>query len=62
VGVAGDDPGAVDLVTEVIERIGYDAVRLGSLSTGRLLEPGGPVFGAPLRRAEFEQALSAEAA
>ena len=61
-GVAGDDPGAVDVVAEVIERIGYDAVLLDSLSDGRLLEPGGPVFGAPLRRTDFELALRAEAA
>jgi predicted dinucleotide-binding enzyme len=60
-GVAGDDPGAVDLVADVIERIGYDTVRLDSLSAGRLFEPGGPVFGASLYRAEFELALSAEA-
>jgi 8-hydroxy-5-deazaflavin:NADPH oxidoreductase len=61
-GVAGDDAGAVALVSGVIERIGYDTVRLESLSTGRLLEPGGPVFGVSLRRPEFERALSAEAA
>jgi predicted dinucleotide-binding enzyme len=61
-GVAGDYPGAVDAVAEVIERIGYDAVRLDSLSAGRLLEPGGPVFGAPLHRAEFELALLAQVA
>jgi predicted dinucleotide-binding enzyme len=61
-GVAGDDTGAVDVVAEVIERIGYDAVRLDSLSAGRLLEPGGPVFGVSLRRAEFELALRAVAA
>jgi predicted dinucleotide-binding enzyme len=61
-GVAGDDPGAVNVVAEVIERIGYDTVRLGSLSAGRLLEPGGPVFGASLGRPEFELALHAEAA
>lgn len=60
-GVAGDDAGAVDTVAEVIERIGYDAVRLGSLRAGRLLEPGGPLFGGPLTRAEFEVALSAAA-
>jgi 8-hydroxy-5-deazaflavin:NADPH oxidoreductase len=61
-GVAGDDPRAVDTVAEVIDRIGFDPVRLDSLSAGRLLEPGGPVFGATLRRAELEQALEAEAA
>jgi predicted dinucleotide-binding enzyme len=61
-GVAGDDPGAVGVVAEVIEQIGYDAVKLDGLSAGRLLEPGGPVFGASLRRPEFERALRAEAA
>ena len=53
-GVAGDDPAAVDLMAEVIEHIGYDTVRLDSLSAGRIFEPGGPVFGASLRRTEFE--------
>jgi predicted dinucleotide-binding enzyme len=61
-GVASDDPGALGVVAEVIERIGYDAVQLDSLRAGRLLEPGGPVFGASLHRGEFERALSTEAA
>jgi predicted dinucleotide-binding enzyme len=61
-GVAGDDPAAVTVVAELIERMGYDPVRLGSLRAGRLLEPGGPVFGVALRRTEFESALRAEAA
>jgi predicted dinucleotide-binding enzyme len=61
-GVAGDDPAAVDVVADLIERIGYDTVRLESLRAGRLLEPGGPVFGAVLRRAEFEREVRAEAA
>jgi predicted dinucleotide-binding enzyme len=58
-GVAGDDPGAVDAVADVVERIGYDTVRLGRLSAGRLLEPGGPVFGVARRRPEFERAVAA---
>ncbi len=61
-GVAGDDPAAVEVVAEFIERIGYDAVRFDRLSAGRLLEPGGPVFGVSLHRGEFEQAVRAEAA
>ncbi len=58
-GVAGDDTAAVDAVADVIEHIGYDAVPLDSLRAGRVLEPGGPVFGVPLRRAEFEAAVRA---
>ena len=56
------DPAAVDAVAEVIERIGYDTVRLDGLRAGRLLEPGGPVFGASLNRTDFELAMHAEAA
>jgi predicted dinucleotide-binding enzyme len=61
-GVAGDDPAAVGLVADIIERIGFDAVRLNGLRAGRILEAAGPVFGASLRRAEFERAIHAEAA
>jgi hypothetical protein len=39
-----------------------DTVQLESLSAGRLLEPGGPVFDASPRRPEFERALRAVAA
>jgi len=53
-GVAGDDPFAVDSVAEVVERIGYDAIRLAGLRAGRALQPGGPVFGALLDTREFE--------
>ncbi|RHW28492.1 NADP oxidoreductase [Nocardioides immobilis] len=61
-GVASDDPVGVDVVAGVIERIGYDTVRLDSLIAGRLLEPGGPVFGVSLSRPEFELAMRVEAA
>jgi predicted dinucleotide-binding enzyme len=58
-GVAGDDPAAVTAVADLVDRIGYDPVRLGSLRAGWLLQPRGPVFGAVLDRADFEQAISA---
>jgi len=61
-GVAGDDPDAVDVVAGIIERIGYDTVRLDSLRAGRLLEPGGQLFGASMGRPEFELAVRAKAA
>jgi predicted dinucleotide-binding enzyme len=62
VGVAGDDPDAVNVVADIVERIGFDTVRQDSLRAGRLFEAGGPVFGASLRRSEFELAVRAEAA
>jgi predicted dinucleotide-binding enzyme len=61
-GVAGDDPGAVNAMAGVIDRIGYDAVRFDSLQAGRLFEAGGPVFGVSLHRDEFQRAVSALAA
>jgi 8-hydroxy-5-deazaflavin:NADPH oxidoreductase len=59
IGVAGDDSSAANMVAGVIDRIGYDPVLLGSLSAGRVLQPGGPVFGAVLTRSEFERAIHA---
>jgi predicted dinucleotide-binding enzyme len=60
-GVAGDDLDAVGMVSAFVDRIGYDAVPLGSLSAGRVLQPGGPVFGTVLRREDFERAVHSSA-
>ena len=60
-GVAGDAPDAVATVSTFIDRIGYDAVPVGPLSAGRVLQPGGPVFGAVLRRADFQRAVHSPA-
>ena len=57
IGVAGNDAGAAKLVGEVIDRIGYDPILLPSLSAGRILQPGGPIFGAVLARSQFELAI-----
>ena len=60
-GVAGDDPAAVAAIAGMIDRLGYDPVRLANLRAGRVLQPGGPVFGAVLSRAEFELAVREKA-
>jgi hypothetical protein len=60
-GVAGDDPAAVDAIAAFVDRLGYDPVRLDSLRAGRILQPGGPVFGVTLTRPAFEQAIREEA-
>jgi 8-hydroxy-5-deazaflavin:NADPH oxidoreductase len=60
-GVAGEEPAAVDVIAGFVGRLGYDPVRLDSLRTGRVLQPGGPVFGVTLTRPEFEQAIREEA-
>jgi predicted dinucleotide-binding enzyme len=60
-GVAGDDLDAVNTVSTFIDRIGYDAVPVGPLNAGRVLQPGGPVFGTVLRREDFERAVHSPA-
>ena len=60
-GVAGDDHPAVATIAGLVDRIGYDPVRLESLRAGRVLQPGGPVFGAVLTLPEFERAVRADA-
>jgi predicted dinucleotide-binding enzyme len=56
-GVAGDDPGAAVAIAGLVDQIGYDPVLLDSLRAGRVLQPGGPVFGAVLSRPEFGRAV-----
>ena len=60
-GVAGDDPAAVATIAGLVDRIGYDPVRLESLRAGRVLQPGGPVFGVVLTPPEFERAVREDA-
>jgi 8-hydroxy-5-deazaflavin:NADPH oxidoreductase len=57
-GVAGDDLDALTAVSAFVDRIGYDVVPLRPLSRGRILQPGGPVFGAVLRHEDFQRAIS----
>lgn len=56
-GVAGDDRAAVDATALLVDRIGYDPARVGSLAAGRILQPGGPVFGITLGLPDFGRAV-----
>jgi hypothetical protein len=52
---------AVATIAGLVDAIGYDPVRLGSLRAGRVLQPGGPVFGVAVTPPEFERAVRADA-
>jgi predicted dinucleotide-binding enzyme len=57
VGVAGDDAAGVAAASQFVDRLGYDPVVIGGLMDGRILQPGGPVFGVVLRREDFGRAV-----
>ncbi|WP_430866734.1 NADPH-dependent F420 reductase [Demequina aurantiaca] len=56
--VAGDSRAAVELVLEMVHRIGFDAVDGGGLAQSGALEAGGPVFGVRLSRPALERHLA----
>ena len=55
--VAGDDAGAVAAATELVTQIGFEPVFLESLSAGRAVEVGSPVFGLATTSAELVSLL-----
>ena len=61
-GLAGDNPAALDLVATLVDRIGFDPVVLGPLREGRAFQPGEPVFGTPLSRTELTALVAHPAA
>ncbi|MCC3298060.1 NADPH-dependent F420 reductase [Arthrobacter caoxuetaonis] len=59
--VAGNQPGAVALVSALVDRIGYDPVCVDSLAGTGFLQPGGPAFGARLTAAQLSELAGAAA-
>ena len=52
---------AVATIAGLVDRVGYDPVRLANLRAGRVLQPGDPVFGTVLTLPEFERAVREDA-
>jgi hypothetical protein len=57
VPIAGDDAGAKQAVTGLIDAIGFDAVDAGDLAAGRAFEPGKRAYGARVTARELRVLL-----
>ena len=53
IAIAGDDPVDLDAVADLVDALGFDHVRLGSLADGVRLEPGTAPFGADVHADEL---------
>ena len=56
--VAGDDASAKQAVAAFVDRIGFDPVDAGGLSTAGRFDVGSPIFGAPLGAQAMRAALA----
>lgn len=61
IALAGDSLEDLAVVSDLIDALGFDSVKIGDLATGALLEPGTPAFGANVEAAEL-RALTAGSA
>ncbi len=57
IAIAGNDEADTRRVAELIDRIGFDPLPIGALSTGRQLEPGFPAFGANVGHESLRQMI-----
>ncbi|MGN6327170.1 NADPH-dependent F420 reductase [Pseudolysinimonas sp.] len=62
VAAASDDGGALAIVLDFVDRIGFEPIDAGSLAQGAALEPGSPLFGARYDRDAFEAILQSRLA
>ena len=59
IAVVSDDPQAAAVVADLVDRLGFDPVTAGPLTRGRLLQPGGDLFGVRLTAEPMRQAFAA---
>lgn len=59
VGIATDDSEAGEIVARFVDQIGFEPVVVGGLAMGRIMEPGGDLFGRRLTRDELLAAAGA---
>lgn len=57
IAIAGDSGKDVHIVSNIVNDLGFEPVRIGKLSEGRKLQPGGKVFGAYVDANELKRLL-----
>lgn len=58
VPIAGDDKQALNAVSELVEKAGFDPVVVGDLDKARLFQPGSSLFLSSMTRSQLQQQLS----
>lgn len=58
IAIASDDDGAASMVASVVDALGFDPVHVGSLASGRHLQPGTPAFGANVSARELVELVT----
>jgi 8-hydroxy-5-deazaflavin:NADPH oxidoreductase len=58
IAVVSDDPEAAAAVADLVDRLGFDPVTAAPLTRGRLLQPGGDLFGVRLTAEQMRHALA----
>jgi predicted dinucleotide-binding enzyme len=62
IAIAGDSAADLDVVSRLIDDLGFDPVIAGSLASGIMLEPGSDAFGADVGADELREMLTGFAA
>jgi len=59
IAIAGDEASDVEAAATLVDRLGFDPLRIGALAEGGRLQPGNPAFGANLSKPELAALIDA---